>query len=179
MKKYPTLHSDRLILRKVEISDAPKVQQFAGLFEIADTTLSIPHPYPDGAAEEWIKSHESDFRDKKAIHFAIVKKSTSELIGIIGLIDIDATHSRAEMGYWIAKEHWNKGFATEAAQAVLDYAFAELHLQRVYAHHFKRNSASGKVLIKIGMEKEGILKSHVQKWGKFEDVVLYGILRSK
>ena len=176
MIKYPILHSDRLILRKIEISDAPKVQKS---FDIADTTLSIPHPYPDGAAEEWIKSHESDFRNIKAIRFAIVQKLTSELIGVIGLIDINETHSRAEMGYWIAKEYWNQGFATEAAQTVLDYAFTDLNLQRVYAHHFKRNPASGKVLIKIGMEKEGILRSHVQKWGKFEDIVVYGILRSK
>jgi RimJ/RimL family protein N-acetyltransferase len=179
MIKYPIFYTDRLMLRKFEISDAPKVQKLAGLFEIADTTLSIPHPYPDRAAEEWIKSHKSDFRKKKAIHFAIVQKLTSELIGAIGLSDIEESHSRAEMGYWIAKEYWNQGFATEAARAVLDYAFADLNLQRVYAHHFKRNSASGKVLKKIGMQEEGILRSHIQKWGKFEDIVIYGIVSSK
>ena len=178
MVKYPTLTTDRLILRKFKISDAPKVQKLAGLFEIADTTLNIPHPYPDGAAEEWIKSHESGYRKKTSIHFVITLKSTAEIIGVIGLSDIEQQHSRAEMGYWIAIKFWNRGFATEAARAVLDYFFSGLDLQRIFAHHFKRNPASGKVLEKIGMQKEGVLRSHIKKWGKFEDLVVYGILRS-
>ena len=97
---------------------------------------------------------------------------------MIGLSDIEQQHSRAEMGYWIAIKFWNRGFATEAARAVLDYSFSDLDLQRIFAHHFKRNPASGKVLEKIGMQKEGVLRSHIKKWGKFEDLVVYGILRS-
>jgi len=178
MIKYPTLKTNRLILRGFRISDAPKIQKMAGIFEIADTTLNIPHPYPDGKAEEWIKSHEADYRKKTGIHFAITLESTAELIGAIGLMDIEQAHFRAEMGYWITKEFWNQGFATEAARAVVNYAFKDLNLERLFAQHFERNPASGKVLKKIGMKKEGILRSHIKKWGKYEDIVVYGILRS-
>jgi RimJ/RimL family protein N-acetyltransferase len=140
--------------------------------------LNIPHPYPDGAAENWIKSHQSEFRNKSSITFAITRKSAAGIIGSIGISDINEEHSRAEMGYWIGKEYWNQGFASEAARAVLNFAFTDLELDRIVAHHFLRNPGSGRVLEKIGMKKEGILRSHIKKWGKFEDIVFNGMLRS-
>jgi RimJ/RimL family protein N-acetyltransferase len=66
--------------------------------------------------------------------------------------------------------------ATEAARAVLRYGFEELGLNRVHAHHFAQNAPSGRVLEKIGMVREGCRREHVRKWGRFVDVVLYGVL---
>jgi RimJ/RimL family protein N-acetyltransferase len=82
------------------------------------------------------------------------------------------------MGYWIGKPYWNKGFTTEAAQAIINYGFDILELNRIHAHHFSRNVSSGKVLLKIGMQHEGRFRQHVKKWDKFEDIELYGILKS-
>ena len=107
---------------------------------------------------------------------AIVLKPTQELIGAIGLI-IDKKFNRAELGYWVAKEYWNQGYCTEAAKAILEYGFHNLHLHKITAIHITRNPASGKVMEKIGMKQEGIFKEHVIKWNKYEDVVSYGILR--
>jgi [ribosomal protein S5]-alanine N-acetyltransferase len=83
------------------------------------------------------------------------------------------------LGYWIGKPYWGRGFCTEAARAVLRYAFTELGLNRVHAYHFHHNPASGRVLQKIGMTHEGLLRQHVKKWGQFIDNELYSILRSE
>ena len=127
---------------------------------------------------EWILTRQSKFQAGESVNCAIILKSIQELIGAIGLI-IDKRFNRAELGYWIAKEYWNQGYCTEASKAILKYGFHELDLQRITASYIIRNPASGKVMEKIGMTKEGVLREHVIKWGKYEDVVSYGILRKE
>ena len=178
MKTQLILNTERLILRPFKLTDAAEVQRLAGDKDIAGTTLNIPHPYEDGMAEEWIGTHRKLFDEGKAVYFMISLMESGRMIGGIGL-ELNAVHEHAELGYWIAKDHWNRGFATEAAQRILGYAFDDLGLQRVHAHHFTRNSASGRVLERIGMKPEGLMRKHVKKWGKFEDIRLYGILRDE
>ena len=172
------LETKRILLRPFELSDGPRVKELAGDKAIADTTLNIPHPYQDGMAEEWILTRQSKFQAGESVNCAIILKSIQELIGAIGLI-IDKRFNRAELGYWIAKEYWNQGYCTEASKAILKYGFLELDLHRITATHIISNPASGKVMEKIGMKKEGVLREHVIKWDKYEDVVSYGILRKE
>lgn len=178
MKKHPTIKTERLFLRPFNLEDAPEVQRLAGDKEIASTTLNIPHPYEDGLAEKWINSHKSAFEDGKLVNFAITHRQEGYLIGAIGL-NIDSRHEFAEMGYWVGRPYWGENYCTEAARAVLRYGFKELKLNRIFARHIKRNPASGRVMEKIGMEYEGCLKKHVKKWEVFEDLMVYGILRSQ
>ncbi|HUI05830.1 MAG TPA: GNAT family N-acetyltransferase [Verrucomicrobiae bacterium] len=166
------------MLRPFELSDAPRVKLLAGDREIAATTARIPHPYEPGMAEAWIGTHQEDFEKGTAVNFAITLKDTSELMGAIGLI-VNRDHENAEMGYWIGKPYWNRGYCTEAARAVLQYAFDELRLNRVFAHHFSHNIASGRVMQKLGMRHEGRRRQHVKKWGQFIDSEMYGILRNE
>ena len=177
-KTRPTLETERLVLRPFEPGDASRVQLLAGEREIAATTVRIPHPYEDGMAEDWIATHQDDFEKGVSVNFAITLKDTSELVGAIGLM-LNRDHENAEMGYWIGKPYWNHGYCTEAARAVLHYAFAELRLNRVFAHHFSRNTASGRVMQKLGMRHEGRRRQHVKKWGQFIDSEMYGILRNE
>ncbi|MEZ5360062.1 MAG: GNAT family N-acetyltransferase [Candidatus Zixiibacteriota bacterium] len=170
--------TERLILRPFTLTDAPDVQRLAGEPEIADTVLNIPHPYKDGMAEEWIATHEPNFRDGKLANFAITTKDTGDLIGAIGLV-INKQFNHAEMGYWIGRPFWNGGFCTEAARAIIAYAFDDLQLHKVHAHYMIRNPASGRVMEKIGMVREGLLREHVLKDGVYEDIVCYGIVRNE
>lgn len=169
------LDSDRLRLRRFELSDAPDVQRLAGNRAIADTTLNVPHPYEDGMAEAWISTHPPKFEAGELAVFAITLKTDGELIGAIGLT-IDRSFDRAELGYWIGEPYWGLGYCTEAALRMVDYGFADLGLHRIHAKHFDRNPASGRVLQKIGMSKEGTARQHTKKWGLYEDLVLYGLL---
>ena len=91
-------------------------------------------------------------------------------------LHIASAHRRAELGYWIGAPYWRKGFATEAASAALAFGFETLRLNRIYAHHFAGNTASQRVLEKIGMRHEGRSRRHIQKWDQFVDVENYGLL---
>lgn len=172
----PTIETARLTLRAFDLTDAPAVQRLAGAHEIADTTLLIPHPYPDGVAQQWIATHATEWTAHRALPLAVTLRPTGEFIGSIGLI-FTPEHHRAELGYWIAVPFWGKGFATEAARALIDYGFRELGLHRVQAHHFARNLASGRVLLKAGLQREGLSAHAICKNGRFEDAVFYGVLR--
>src|SRR6266481_1554865 len=109
--EQPTLITERLTLRPFIADDAFDVERLAGMREIADTTLNIPHPYPHGAAAEWIKAHEPAWNDGTSATFAIAAKDTGALLGAISLM-IKPEHRRAELGYWIALQFWNRGYAT-------------------------------------------------------------------
>lgn len=173
----PTLKTARLVLRPFTVADAPRVQQLAGDRKVADTTSTMPHPYPDGAAEQWIATHQETFEKGKGVTFAIALTETGELLGAISLAGISRDHARAELGYWIGVPYWGHGYCTEAAAAVVAYGFETLGLNRLMAHYFTRNPASGRVLAKIGMVREGLLRQAVRKWDRFEDVAVCGLLR--
>lgn len=174
MKERPTLRTEHLVLRPFTLDDAPAVQQLAGAYEIAINTLMIPHPYPDGMAEQWIATHQADCDEERSETFAI---DDGQLAGAVGLIF--KGDGIAEIGYWIGKPFWGRGYASEAAREVVRYGFEERNLQRVFAMHFTRNPASGRVLQNVGMTYEGTLRRHLKKWDEYVDVACYGILREE
>ncbi|MCX6069340.1 MAG: GNAT family N-acetyltransferase [Chloroflexi bacterium] len=174
----PTLETERLILRPFRLADAPEVQRLAGDRAIAETTATIPHPYPDGAAETWIASHPNRFASGESVTFAITRRDDGALLGCIGL-EINTEMQRTELGYWVGKPYWNHGYCTEAAWAVVRFAFEDLGLRRVFAQHDGRNAASGRVMQKAGMRHEGTLRHHNVKWGVVDDMEVYGVLREK
>lgn len=178
MTGQPTLHTRRLLLRPFAPEDAPALARLAGDAEIAANTLTIPHPYALSEAETWIAGHPDRWARGVAATFAIVLREAGELAGAIGLM-LDPPHAKAELGYWVGKPFWGAGYCTEAARAVVELGFRELGLNRVHAHHFARNPASGRVMQKIGMRHEGRLRQHVRKDGVFEDLEAYGILREE
>ncbi len=168
-----SIETERLLLRPLEMTDAPDIQRLAGDREVAATTRDIPHPYEDGVAEAWISSCQEEIAAGELVSFAITLRSNGSFLGVIGL-HRDANGRQAELYYWVGKPFWNQGYATEAVKAVLRHGLADLGLDRLYAAHFTRNPASGRVMQKAGMVHEGFLKAHTEKWGKLEDLELYG-----
>lgn len=175
-----TISTRRLTLRGFELTDLAAVQALASDVEVARNTLNIPHPYSRDDAQAWITSHPDQLRRGEAVTYAVTVQGdvlrADELVGAVGLI-LDAEHRRAELGYWIGKPFWGRGYATEAARAVVRWGFRSLDLHRIHASHFQRNPASARVLQKIGMQHEGVSRQHVRKWDEFLDLVQYGVLR--
>jgi [ribosomal protein S5]-alanine N-acetyltransferase len=177
-KFQPTLDTARLRLRPLSAQDAPVVQQLLARREVADSTMGVAFDCSQDEAGTWILSQVRVFAANMGASFGLALRSSGELIGAIGLHNIDLEHAQAEIGFWIGVPWWGMGFATEAAGAVLRYGFEERHLNRICGYHMERNSGARHVLEKIGMRREGVLRARVRKLGVFEDVGLWAILVS-
>jgi RimJ/RimL family protein N-acetyltransferase len=171
----PTLETQRLVLRPFDVaSDAEWVQKYAGDYAVASTTLLIPHPYEDGMAETWIKSLDPT----KEVTLAVVSREAGHLIGSISLI-LDFTHRLAEIGYWVGKPFWGKGYCAEAGASILEYGFEALGLNCIVGIHFSENIASGKVLKKINFKHEASLRQRRFRFGEYKNLEVYSILKSE
>jgi RimJ/RimL family protein N-acetyltransferase len=171
----PSIATDRLILRPFRSADAEEVQRMAGDYRVAEPTANVPHPYVDGAAEQWIASHSQSFQSRTSIVCAISLIGSGRLAGAIALSQISATHRRAELGYWIGFEHWSQGICSEAARALIQYASHEFGLTRFDCRCLARNLGSARVMEKAGFLLEGRLIKHVNHRGRYEDMLVYGL----
>lgn len=173
------IETERLHLRSVEERDAPAIQDAASHREIADTMISLPYPYPSGEAGRYIAQCQMEQTQGRSITLSIEDSEERHFCGLIEVREIDREHSQAELSFWLAPEAWGRGYMTEVVEAVLKYVFDDLGLNRLYAYHMQRNPASGQVLAKNGFTQEGLLRQRVMKWGKFEDVALWALLKDE
>lgn len=164
----------RLHLRAFQPEDALRVQSLLAAWEMAAPTANMPHPYPEGAAEAWIASQSGEVAERKRITYAVTQKSDGLLIGAASLHSIQLEHQRAELGYWVGREFWGQGYCTEAILGLMDFARAEMGITRIEGRCVSWNEASARVMEKCGMVQEGCLRQHAQRWGKFEDILLFG-----
>ena len=179
------IQTERLILRPLNLFDAPDVRRLAADKDIASTTKDIEHPYEDGMAEKWIGSCLKQAKSNELAHFAIILAENKEFMGTVtlhmdfGLGSTSTYSEEAELSYWVGKPYWNNGYATEAAKAVMSHGFAAMSLNRIYAAHFSRNPASGHVLKNVGMLYEGSQLGPTVKWGTVEQLELYSVSRER
>ncbi len=184
MKDFPKLVSDRLILDQIKPSDIPEIVAYAGNIKIVENTRTMPYPYLEEDAIAWMNMANEGFKAKNNYIFAIRFKGSQAFMGGIGLT-LDVANNRAELGYWLAEEFWNKGFTTEAVHTILKFGFEQLKLNKVVAVYLTTNKASGKVIIKNAMVKEAIFKDHDVKRGStvanntYVSLIQYRMLKSE
>lgn len=166
----------RLLLRDLSIDDLDAFSALAGERSVADTMISIPHPLDREAALAWLAVHTGDAERYRSL--AVCLETTGTLIGYAGIVDIDREHCLGELSFWIGRPFRGAGYAVETGRAAIGVAFGELGLNRLQAFHMLRNPASGRVLERLGFRREGVLRQRVRKWDIFEDVAVYGLLRS-
>jgi RimJ/RimL family protein N-acetyltransferase len=164
-------------LRPFVEDDAPRLARLAGTWRVADTTASIPHPYSAEQALGEIRRFQAELQSGQSAHFVFAVHGSSDWFGEVLLKSIDTFHSQGELGFWIDADSSGKGYVTEAAGEALRYAFGPLALNRICAHSMVRNQASAKVLARLGFHHEGRLRQRVRKWGIFEDVDAWSLLR--
>ncbi len=133
----------------------------------------FPYPYTEMAAKQWI---EIVNRDNPLRNFAIVYKA--EAVGGIGInILTDVFRKNAEIGYWIGEKYWNKGIASKALKAMVDYTFEKFDVVRIFAHVFENNESSIRILEKCGFLKEAKLKKSIIKNNQILDCYIYALLK--
>lgn len=176
--KENTIETDRLLLRRFTLDDSQAVARICNTDAVQKNTLTLPNPYTEKSAIEWISNQEQNSKQNKGFDYAITDKLTGNLLGCVSLAIFKNSYI-AELGYWISSDAWNQGIATEAAIALMRYGFEIKAFHKIVAKHFRYNGASGRVMQKAGMTKEGLQEKHVLKNKKYEDIVLYGILNPK
>ena len=180
MKRHPTLEiGNQLFLQAMRQDFLDDVWQLAGNREVAKTLITIPYPFERVDAEKWISESADNFKRSGDLTFAIfdIKEEGVVFVGSVSL-QLFPVHEGAELRFWIGHPYWNKGYATLAARAVVWCGFMALDLNRISARHMSRNPGSGRVLQKLGMHYEGRIRQAIKKWGAFEDIEAYGMLKS-
>lgn len=178
MNSLPVIETKRLRLRLPAAKDIPRMVEYANHPQVSKMTLNIPHPYHEKDAISWINMANQGFEDKDHFVFSICKLAEDQFMGGIGL-RINTRFNRAELGFWIGEPFWNNGYVSEATEKVLQFGFEQIGLQKIYATHLVENPASGKVMMKNGMIKEGKLVDHLKKNDKYYTVIQYRLTKDE
>ncbi|RSI77105.1 GNAT family N-acetyltransferase [Streptococcus oralis] len=157
--KYPTIETERLLLRPVTLDDAE------AMFEYASDRENTRYTFPTNQSLEETKNNIAQFYLANPLgRWGIELKSNGQFIGTIDLHKIDPILKKAAIGYIINKKYWNQGLTTEANRAVIELAFEKIGMNKLSALHDKDNPASGKV-----MEKSGMRFSHEEPYARMDN----------
>lgn len=172
-----------LLLRPLAAADAPAVAEQCADPLISETTLTVPRPYSLEDASRFIEFSRAARERGEMLGLGIFDDGDGRgapwrLVGTCGLV-FTPRDRRAELGFWIGVPFWGRGYATEAAGAIVDFGFRVLALERIHAGHFAGNEASGRVQHKLGMVREGVLRKHHVRFGERRDLVVWAVLREE
>ena len=171
----PELETPRLRLRALGPEDAAGVLQVLGDDEVT-RYHSMPTLTTLEEAHAALAQLQRRYQAEESLRWAIEVAGRPGLIGTVGLLHVSAEHRRGELGYELARAWWGQGVMTEAARAVVTYAFERLGLHRIEAGVLVGNDRSVRVLQKLGFHEEGTLRAHLQLEGQFQDVRWFSLL---
>ncbi|MAU12255.1 MAG: GNAT family N-acetyltransferase [Anaerolineaceae bacterium] len=176
-KEFPALETDRLKLRDMLPSDVTALLRHFGNPEVVRFIDMQPIKTID-QANEWLRWMGGFFAARDGLRWGIILKGDDCFIGSAGLHNWNQEANYAKIGVDIAPPYWNKGYATEALSAVVQFGWDKMNLNRIEADIVKGNRASMRVLEKVGFKQEGILRQRLRKGGKYYDVYKFSLLRS-
>ena len=172
----PVLSTQRLILRPIRMRDCHDLFAYARDPEVSRFVLWDRHESLR-YSRQFIRAIRAQYRHGEPSSLAIQLREPARVIGTVGFTSCAPEHACAEVGYSLAREYWNQGYATEALDRLIRYAVSELGFHRIEAMHDVENPASGRVMVKCGMHHEGRLRDRIWNKGRFHDVELYALIR--
>jgi len=147
-----------------ELTKHPDLNKYSGPYNAATSVKK---------AQEYIKNCKINIVKRKSYCLGIYLKETGELVGNIGFVNIDEENSKGEIGFWIGREHWNKGYMTEATKLMTDFCLNNLGFNKVSAFFHELNNNVKKLLEKNGYQFEEKLKKSIKTNGKDYDEIIY------
>ncbi|WP_454192627.1 GNAT family N-acetyltransferase [Paenibacillus sp. Marseille-Q7038] len=169
---FPVLETKRLIMREITIQDAVSIYEYLSMSEVTryygrENLESLEQ------AEEIVALFDTNYRERRGIRWGIVRKDTGQFIGTVGFHSWIPRHRRAEIGYEVHPDHWRNGYASEAIREAITFGQNTMELSRIGAVTFINNDASGQLLLKLGFEKEGLLRDYMVHQGKSHHAFVY------
>ena len=175
---FPTLNTARLVLRQVELGDAPDVLVFRGDFEVQKYNGPVLRSVEQ--VQTLIKEVRAEYAAQQGITWAVTLERSGRVVGLFGFHDWNTYHRRAELGYDLARAYWGQGFASEAVRAIVHFGFERMNHNRIYANTITDNHESVRLLELIGFFREGTRRKHSwEEDGTFHDSALDGLLRQE
>lgn len=176
-KDFKRLENDRLLLRKLELKDAPEVQLMRSdekvmVYMDSERQMTIQH------SANFISEKLEMYEQKTGIFWAIIEKSTNKFMGDFAFFKIDHKNSRAEIGYTLKPEFWGKGFMKEAMLLIFNFGFNDLNLHSLEANINPGNNKSRIILTKLGFQKEAYFRENYYYNGDYLDSEIYSLLKS-
>ncbi|MDU1906244.1 MAG: GNAT family protein [Dysgonomonas sp.] len=173
--QFPVLHTERLDLVEIGVQHLEDLFVLYGDIEVVRFYNLLPYTNVDDG-RKYIEWYQERIGNGLAIRWGIALKGESGIIGTIGFNNYTRLH-RANIGYDLQKKYWNKGYITEALEAVLDFGFETLEINRIEAEVMQSNLASEKVLHKLGFIKEGILREWMFWNNNYYDMSMFSLLK--
>ncbi|MUK90760.1 GNAT family N-acetyltransferase [Ornithinibacillus sp. L9] len=175
---FPILKTERLVLRKIEESDAHSIMEYLSDEEVVQYYGLEPFETIQDALSE-IAWYQKIWNEKTGVRWGITRRGENQVIGSCGFLNIAAQHFRAEIGYELHRHYWGQGIATEAIEAILRFGFEQLKFQRIQALIEPPNIPSQKLLEKQGFTQEGLLRNYEYTSGNFDDLYMYSLLKKE
>ena len=177
-KNFQKLESERLFLRKLELTDAPDVQLIRSdekvmIYMDSERQVTIQH------SEKFISEALKMYEERTGIFWAIIEKSTNKFMGDFAFFKIDNKNSRTEIGYTLKPEFWGKGFMQEAMFNIFNFGFNDLNLHSLEANINPENNNSRTILTKMGFQKEAYFRENYYYNGAYLDSEIYSLLKSE
>lgn len=172
------LKGKRIYLENLIDRVEPKtIQHYLDNIDQSKYMYKVSYPYTMEDAKQYFNYLDSVQNGDTTYELGIFDNEEDTFIGVIALENINFECQNSEIGYWIVKDFWKKGYASEACKLIIEYAFKELGLNRLYANLQKENTASLALLTSLGFQVEGLLRKHVMNKGEFVDRYICGLLR--
>ena len=176
--RMPTLETERLKLRRMTVSDAHDMYEYAKNPEVTRYLTWYPHP-DEEYTRDYLEYIGTRYRTGDFYDWAITLKENGKMIGTCGFTRFDFTDDSAEMGYVLNPAYRGKGIAPEALYAALQFGFDNLGLHRAEAKFIEGNDASRRVMEKVGMTFEGILRGSMLIKGEYKNIGICAVLREE
>lgn len=174
----PTLVTERLILRKLAVSDYTDMYEYSKMPETCRYLLWSPHDTPR-FTKKYLSYLQGQYRNGLFYDFAVVEKESGKMIGTCGFTSFDLANNSAEVGYVLSPRFWGKGYAAEALRCVMRFGFRELELHRMEAKIIDGNIASMRVVEKCGMRREAVHRKAMLIKGVYCTIVEYAVLEDE
>ena len=174
-ENFPVLETKRIVLRQMKESDIDIVYGFNSCNDALKYIIREPFKRQEEALAK-LKFFLSKINDKTAFWWVFTLKETGKNIGYGGLFDISIESSRAEIGYGLTKEYWNKGYISEILGAILEFGVSKAKFHKIYGIVIPENVASIRLLEKYNFKKEAHLKEHSYTNGEYLDETIYSLI---
>ena len=177
-KDLPNIHTSRLLLRKIQMTDAEDLFEYGSTEAVTRNVTWYPYQKLKDA-KKFIGHVHAFYEAGKPAQWAIEHKETGKMIGTVAFGNVKKEHFTAEIAYALSHDYWGKGYTTEAVKEMLRIGFEELDFIRIAAQCLPENIASERVMQKVGMTYEGTLRKVAYIKGKNRDLKTYSILHEE